>query len=127
MQRADRILKDIENTNISLLDGRQLKVSLSAGIVSSIRITTSTETNNIIQHVIEAVAHAKRNGKSVTYSVHIRSPKSPDFGLLPNLLKKQFQQKERQHPGDDRDQGVFAEPRDQDGNQASQQTSILQR
>jgi PleD family two-component response regulator len=71
MQRADRILKDIENTNISLSDGRQLKVSLSTGIVSSIRITASTETDNIIQHVIEAVAHAKRNGGNQSHTVFI--------------------------------------------------------
>ena len=59
---ADRILKDILNTNISLLDGRELNVSVSAGIVSATRITAATEMDNLIEHVIEAVAHAKRNG-----------------------------------------------------------------
>ena len=59
---ADRILKDILNTNISLLDGRELNVSVSAGIVSATRITASTEMDNLIEHAIEAVAHAKRNG-----------------------------------------------------------------
>ena len=68
---ADRILKDIQNTNISLLDGRELTVSLSAGIVSSIRITAATEMDNLIQHVIEAVAHAKRDGGNQSHTVFI--------------------------------------------------------
>jgi diguanylate cyclase (GGDEF)-like protein len=68
---ADRILKDIQNTNISLLDGRELQVSLSAGIVSAIRITASTEIDHLIQHVIEAVAQAKREGGNQSHTVFI--------------------------------------------------------
>jgi len=68
---ADRILKDILNTNISLLDGRELNVSVSAGIVSAIRITASTEIDNLIERVIEAVAHAKRNGGNQAHAVFI--------------------------------------------------------
>jgi diguanylate cyclase (GGDEF)-like protein len=68
---ADRILKDIQNTNISLLDGRELTVSLSAGIVSSIRITAATEMDNLVQHVIEAVAHAKRDGGNRSHTVFL--------------------------------------------------------
>lgn len=68
---ADRIVKDIQNTNISLLDGRELNVSLSAGIVSSIRITAATEIDSLIQHVIEAVAHAKRDGGNQSHTIFI--------------------------------------------------------
>src|SRR5690349_12813718 len=68
---ADRILKDIKNTNITLLDGRELNVSLSAGIVCSIRITASTEIDNMVQHVMEAVAHAKRNGGNQAHTVFV--------------------------------------------------------
>lgn len=68
---ADRILKDIINTNISLLDGRELKVSVSAGIVSAIRITAATEIESLIQQVIEAVAHAKRNGGNQAHTVFL--------------------------------------------------------
>ena len=68
---ADRILKDIKNTNISLLDGRELNVSVSAGVVSSIRITASTEIDNLVQHAMEAVAHAKRDGGNQSHMVFI--------------------------------------------------------
>jgi len=68
---ADRILKDIKNTNITLLDGRELNVSVSAGVVSSIRITASTEIDNLVQHAMEAVAHAKRDGGNQSHMVFI--------------------------------------------------------
>ena len=59
---ANRILKGILNTNISLMDGREIKIGISAGIVCSARITASTEVEIIIEHAKEAVAHAKREG-----------------------------------------------------------------
>ncbi len=68
---ADRIIKDIQNTNISLLDGRELNVSVSAGVVSSIRITASTEIDNLVQHAMEAVAHANRAGGNQSHMVFI--------------------------------------------------------
>jgi diguanylate cyclase (GGDEF)-like protein len=68
---ADRIIKDITNTNISLLDGRELNVSVSAGIVSSTHITASTEIDNFIQRAIEAVAHAKRDGGNQAHTVFV--------------------------------------------------------
>jgi two-component system cell cycle response regulator len=68
---ADRILKDIKNTNISLLDGRELNVSVSAGVVSSLRITASTEIDNLVQHAMEAVAHAKRDGGNQSHMMFI--------------------------------------------------------
>jgi diguanylate cyclase (GGDEF)-like protein len=68
---ADRILKDVLNTNISLLDGRELNVSISAGIVSLTRITASTELEMLIQRAREAVAHAKREGGNQSHIVFI--------------------------------------------------------
>jgi diguanylate cyclase (GGDEF)-like protein len=68
---ADRIIKDIQNTNISLLDGREVKVSVSAGVVSSIRIMASTEIDNLIQRAMEAVTHAKRDGGNQSHIVFI--------------------------------------------------------
>jgi diguanylate cyclase (GGDEF)-like protein len=59
---ADRILKGILNTNISLLDGREINIGISAGVVCSARITASTQIEAIIEHAKEAVAHAKREG-----------------------------------------------------------------
>jgi len=68
---ADRILKGILNTNITLLDGRELKVGVSAGIVSTLRITVSTDIDIIIRHAAEAVAHAKRAGGNQAHMVFV--------------------------------------------------------
>ena len=68
---AERIIKDILNTNITLLDGREVKVGVSAGVVSTIRITVSTEIDALIQHAREAVAHAKREGGNQSHVVFV--------------------------------------------------------
>ena len=68
---AERIIKGILNTNITLLDGREIKVGLSAGVVSTIRITVSTEIEALIQHALEAVAHAKREGGNQSHMVFV--------------------------------------------------------
>ena len=68
---ADRIIKGILNTNITLLDGRELKVAVSAGIVSTVRITVSTEVDGLIQQAVEAVAHAKREGGNQAHMVFV--------------------------------------------------------
>src|SRR5512143_3879297 len=52
---ADRILKGILNTNISLLDGSEISVSISAGIACLTRITASSEVEMLIQRAQEAV------------------------------------------------------------------------
>jgi two-component system cell cycle response regulator len=68
---AERIMKGILNTNISLLDGREIKVGISAGIVSTVRITAATEIEMLIQHAAEAVAHAKREGGNQLHMVFV--------------------------------------------------------
>jgi two-component system, cell cycle response regulator len=68
---AERIIKDILNTNISLLDGREIMVRVSAGVVSTVRITVSTEIESLIQHAVEAVAHAKRAGGNQSHMVFV--------------------------------------------------------
>lgn len=68
---ADRIIKGILNTNITLLDGRELKVGVSVGIVSTIRITVSTDIETLIQQAVEAVAHAKREGGNQAHMVFV--------------------------------------------------------
>jgi GGDEF domain-containing protein len=68
---AERIIKGILNTNITLLDGREVKVGVSAGIVSTMRISVATEVATLIQHAIEAVAHAKRDGGNQSYMVFV--------------------------------------------------------
>jgi two-component system cell cycle response regulator len=68
---AERIIKGILNTNITLLDGREVKVGLSAGVVSTTRITVATEIDALIQHAMEAVAHAKREGGNQSHMVFV--------------------------------------------------------
>lgn len=68
---AERILKDILNTNIALLDGREVKVGISAGVVCSTRITASTEVDALIEHAKEAVGHAKREGGNQSHMVFV--------------------------------------------------------
>ena len=68
---AERIIKGILNTNITLLDGREIKVGVSAGVVATMRITVSTEVEALIQQAIEAVAHAKGDGGNQSHLVFV--------------------------------------------------------
>jgi len=68
---AERIIKAILNTNITLLDGREIKVGISAGIVSTMRISVSTEIEMLIQQATEAVAHAKLEGGNQLHMVFV--------------------------------------------------------
>jgi len=68
---AERIIKGILNTNITLLDGREVKVSVSAGVVSTMRISVATEIEALIQQAIEAVAHAKQDGGNKSHMVFV--------------------------------------------------------
>ena len=68
---AERIIKGILNTNISLLDGRELKVGVSAGVAATLRITVATELESLIEQASEAVAHAKREGGNRSYVVFV--------------------------------------------------------
>lgn len=68
---AERILKGILNTNISLLDGREVNVGISAGVASATRITAATEIEALIEQAMEAVAHAKREGGNQSHMVFV--------------------------------------------------------
>ncbi|HET9589918.1 MAG TPA: diguanylate cyclase [Anaerolineales bacterium] len=69
---AGRILKGILNTEISLMDGTPVSVRLSAGIVSAVRITVSTEIETLIEQAKEALALAKRaEGEQQVHTVFV--------------------------------------------------------
>jgi two-component system chemotaxis response regulator CheY len=68
---AERILKGILNTNISLLDGRELNVGISAGVVCTTRITASTEMEILIEYAKEAVGQAKRGGGNQSHTMFV--------------------------------------------------------
>lgn len=68
---AERILQGILNTEITLLDGTKVSVQLSAGISSSIHITTSTEVEFLIEKANEAMKLAKRSGGNQVSTVFV--------------------------------------------------------
>lgn len=68
---ADRIIKGIANTRISMLDGTELKVSLSAGIVSSARVTVATDIDALVERTKEAVTLAKRDGGDQIHTIYV--------------------------------------------------------
>ena len=59
---AERILKGILNTEITLLDGTNLSVQLSAGIASAVHISAATEVEHMIERASEAMKQARREG-----------------------------------------------------------------
>lgn len=68
---AERILNGIRNTSISLLDGTEVKVSVTAGIVAHGRITAATEIETLIERAKEAVSIAKRAGGDQVHIIYV--------------------------------------------------------
>lgn len=68
---AMRIVKGIRNTNISLLDGTAIDLKLSAGIVSSLRVTVTMEIEMLIEKAREAVAHSRQEGNDQVYTIFL--------------------------------------------------------
>ena len=68
---AERIIKGILNTNISLLDGTEVNIKLGTGIVSAQRISVSMEIEMLIEKAKEALARAKEDGDNQVHTVFI--------------------------------------------------------
>ncbi len=68
---AERILKGIHNTSISLLDGSEVKIDVSAGVVCATHITSSTEIEMLIQRAQEALGHAQREVGNMSYTLFV--------------------------------------------------------
>lgn len=68
---AERILKGIIHTHVSLMDGTELKVNLSVGIVSSGRITASTEIEMLMNNTREALSLAQRAGDNQIHTIYV--------------------------------------------------------
>ena len=66
---AERILKGIRNTHISLLDGTNLDVRLSAGVTALVHITAATDLEMLIGKANEALKQAKREGGNQVITV----------------------------------------------------------
>jgi two-component system chemotaxis response regulator CheY len=68
---AARIVRGIENENISLLDGTALDLKLGAGVVSSIRITAATEIEMLVEKAREALASARQAADGQVYTIFL--------------------------------------------------------
>ncbi|MEP0804097.1 MAG: diguanylate cyclase [Chloroflexota bacterium] len=68
---AARILKGIQNANISLLDGTTLDLKLGAGVVAVLRVSAATEIEILIEKGREALAGAREAGDGQVYTVFL--------------------------------------------------------
>lgn len=68
---GERILKGISNTNISLLDGTALNVSICVAVVSSTRVTVNMEVDMLIEKAKELISAIKRNGGTQVETIFI--------------------------------------------------------
>jgi len=59
---AERILKGVMNTNITMLDGTVLNVNISIGVVASARITVNMDIDMLIEKAKGLISAIKRNG-----------------------------------------------------------------
>ena len=68
---AERLLSSILSTEITLLDGTNVHVQLSAGIAFLVRITAATEVEALIEKALGAMSQAKREGGNRVAAVYV--------------------------------------------------------
>ena len=68
---AARLFKGIVNTDLALLDGTTVRLNIGIGIVSSARITATTEMETLIEKAKEALARIKRTGGNQLATIFI--------------------------------------------------------
>lgn len=68
---AGRLFKGILNTDVTLLDGTTVRLNIGVGVVSSARITATTEMETLIEKAREALARIKRNGGNQAETIYI--------------------------------------------------------
>ena len=68
---AARLFKGILNTDVTLLDGTTVNLNTGVGVVSSARITTTTEMETFIEKAREALSRIKRNGGNQVETIFI--------------------------------------------------------
>ncbi len=68
---AARILKGIQNANISLLDGTPLPLRLRAGIAATLRVTAATEIETLIEKGREALISAQQAEGDQIFTIFI--------------------------------------------------------
>ena len=68
---AARLFKGILHTDITLLDGTTVHLNTGVGVVSSSRITTTTEMETFIEKAKETLARIQRNGGNQAETIFI--------------------------------------------------------
>jgi diguanylate cyclase (GGDEF)-like protein len=68
---AARLFKGILNTDVTLLDGTTINLNTAVGVISSVRITTTTEMEAFIEKAKEALSRMKRNGGNQVETIFI--------------------------------------------------------
>ena len=68
---AERIRKGILNANITLLDGTPMDIGISVAVISSVRITVSTEIDMLIEKARETLSVLKLEGAHQTKTVFL--------------------------------------------------------
>ena len=68
---ATRVVKGILNSNITLLDGTAISLSLNTGIVFSLRVTVTMEIEMLIEKAKEAASHAQQDGENQVYTIFL--------------------------------------------------------
>jgi len=68
---AERILKGIRSTNISLLDGTAVNINISIGIISTMRITVNMDMDMLIEKAKDLISAIKRNGGNQVETIFI--------------------------------------------------------
>jgi diguanylate cyclase (GGDEF)-like protein len=68
---AGRLFKGIRNTDVALLDGTTVNLNIGIGVVSSARITATTEMETFIEKAKEALSRIKRNGGNQLETIFI--------------------------------------------------------
>ena len=68
---AERMIKGIMNTNVSLLDGTPVNITILSGIASAQRVTATTEVETLLQKAVEAIRHARQNGDNQVHTIFL--------------------------------------------------------
>lgn len=68
---AERLFKGILNTDIATVDGTTVQLNIGIGVISSARITATTEMEMLIEKAKEVLARIKRNGGNQVDTIFI--------------------------------------------------------
>ncbi len=68
---ANRLLRGIHHTDITLLDGTTIQLTVCVGVVAVNRVTVNTEMNTLVDKARETLSRLQRNGGSQAETVFL--------------------------------------------------------